>query len=151
MTDFEIKVYHFFKDFGITRKMVLSTSENDIVTSRMMSIVLIDGVFYFQTDISLKKYAQIKANPNVALCIDNMQIQGVCEEIGRPLDNKEFASTFEKCYKGSFDAFSGIENERLFSVKPVFIERWVYINKKMFIETFDFDDKKYKLTRYFAE
>lgn len=150
MSEFEIELNRFFQEFGISRKMVLSTSENDIVTSRMMSIVLINGVFYFQTDITLKKYGQIKGNANVALCIDNIQIQGVCKEVGRPLDNKEFASVFEKCFKGSFDAFSALENERLFAVTPVFIECWQYVDGKPFIETFDIANCEYYLSRYIS-
>lgn len=38
----------------------------------MMSVVLINGVFYFQPDKTFRKYEQIKDNPNVALCIDNI-------------------------------------------------------------------------------
>lgn len=151
MNEFDIKLNKFFSEFGIGRRMVLSTSENNVVSSRMMSVVLIDGVFYFQTDITMKKYSQIMANPNVALCIDNIQIQGVCEEIGKPLENEDFASTFEKCYKGSYDTFSSLKNERLFAVKPVFIERWVYVRKGLFIETFDFNTRRYKFFRYIGE
>ena len=54
----------FLSDFGKGRKMVLSTAENNIVSSRMMSVVLIDGVFYFQTDVTFKKYRQLKNNPH---------------------------------------------------------------------------------------
>ncbi len=75
MENFNCKVKEFFDGFGTGKKMVLSTSHNDIVTSRMMSIVLIEGVFYFQTDITFRKYEQIKNNPKVSLCIDNMQIE----------------------------------------------------------------------------
>ncbi len=34
----------FFDDFGDHKKMVLSTSHNNIVTSRMMSLVVIGGI-----------------------------------------------------------------------------------------------------------
>ena len=74
----------FLTEFGQGRKMVLSTSENDRVSSRMMSIVLINGIFCFQTDTELRKYHQLTVNPNVALCIDNIQIEGICSEKGRP-------------------------------------------------------------------
>lgn len=151
MSEFDTELNKFFSEFGIAKKMVLSTSENDVVSSRMMSVVLIDGIFYFQTDITMRKYSQIMANPNVALCIDNIQIQGVCKEIGKPLENEAFASTFEKCYKGSYDAYSLLKNERLFAVKPVFIERWQYLNKLPFIETFDLNERSYKFLRYIGE
>ncbi len=123
---FEAKIESFFADFGKSRKMVLSTSENDRVSSRMMSIVRIDGAFYFQTDKNLKKYRQLSANRNAALCIDNIQIEGLCDEVGHPLDNPAFCKVFQECYKGSFDAYSSLKNERLFVVKPRHRQRWIY-------------------------
>lgn len=82
MNTFHDKYQAFLSDFGNGRTMVLSTSENDIVSSRMMSVIQIEGIFYFQTDATFKKYHQLLSNPNVALCIDNIQIEGVCEELG---------------------------------------------------------------------
>ena len=84
------KLHELFLEFGLGKKMVLSTCVNHQVSSRMMSLVLLDGKFYFQTDLNLRKYQQLKSNPNVALCIDNLQIEGICEEIGHPLDNTAF-------------------------------------------------------------
>lgn len=99
--------------------MVLSTSSEGKVSSRMMSVVLIDGRFYFQTDMNMRKYAQLKANPCAALCIDNIQIEGICREVGRPLENEAFRSAFEECYKGSFDLYSSMESERVLSCLPI--------------------------------
>lgn len=74
MDTFKDKYNKFLIEYGKARKMVLSTSENDMVTSRMMNIIQIDGLFYFQTDKELRKYNQLINNPKVALCIDNIQI-----------------------------------------------------------------------------
>ena len=145
---FNNKIQSFFSEFGKGRKMVLSTSKDGIVSSRMMSVVQIDGKFFFQTDIELRKYGQLKANKNVALCIDNIQIEGVCEEIGIPKNNEDFCEVFKECFKGSYDAYTELENERLFSVSPVFIERWVYGDGKPFVETFDICKKEYCFKEY---
>ena len=59
---FDDKYNAFLIEFGHGRKMVLSTSENNRVSSRMMSIIQIDGHFYFQTDINMRKYRQIESN-----------------------------------------------------------------------------------------
>ena len=131
--------------------MVLSTSENDRVSSRMMSIVQINGMFWFQTDKKLKKYHQLSINQNVALCIDNIQIEGICEEIGHPLDNPVFCSVFQECFKGSFDAYTSLKNERLFVVKPVYIERWIYKNGSPYIESFSFENSQYCFEKYSGE
>ena len=114
----------------------------------MMSVVQIDGLFCFQTDRTLPKYHQIISNPHVALCIDNIQIEGICEEMGHPLQCAPFREAFQACFKGSFDAYSSLENERVFSIKPLYIERWVYQNGVPYIETFDVKTQKYTFDRY---
>lgn len=146
--NFTDKINDFFLEFGKGRKMVLSTSEADHVSSRMMSIVQKDGIFYFQTDIRMKKYRQIKANHNVALCIDNIQIQGICEEIGKPSGHKDFCDAFRECFKHAYDAYSSLENERLFAVRPVFIERWIYKDNVPYMEIFDIGHQQYRLDQY---
>lgn len=145
---FSERIQSLISDFGKGRKMVLSTSENGNVSSRMMSVVQIDGVFYFQTDITMKKYRQIAANNRVALCIDNFQIEGICEEKGHPLDNADFCKLFRECFKGSFDAYTSLRNERLFAVKPLYIERWVYKNGTPYIESFDVNTRQYRFDAY---
>ena len=148
MSLFIDKYNTFLTEFGQGRKMVLSTSENNKVSSRMMSVVQINGEFYFQTDVTMKKYHQLKANKNVALCIDNIQIEGVCEEKGHPLDNDKFCSIFQKSFKGSFDAYTSLKNERLFIVKPLFVERWIYNDGIPYIEIFDIENKQYTCKKY---
>lgn len=148
MNTFSQKYGAFLLEFGKGRKMVLSTSENNRVSSRMMSVVQIDGVFYFQTDITFNKYHQIVNNPNVALCTDNIQTEGICEEIGHPLQFAPFCNVFQECFKGSYDAYSSLKNERLFSVKPTYIERWIYENGEPYIETFDIKTQEYKFSKY---
>ena len=128
--------------------MVLSTSKDNKVSSRMMSIIQINGQFYFQTDVTMKKYHQLKFNKNVALCIDNIQIEGVCEEKCHPLDNNLFCNIFQKCFKGSFDAYSSLKNERLFVVKPLFVERWIYSDSIPYIEIFDIENEQYSYKKY---
>ena len=114
----------------------------------MMSIVQINGIFYFQTDKTFRKYRQLTQNHNVALCIDNIQIESEAEEIGHPLTNSDFCKVFEEYFKGSFDAYTSLENERLFAVKPAYIQRWIYKNGSPYIESFDFKTNTYKFEQY---
>jgi len=148
MNDFTEMQNKFFSDFGDGRKMVLSTSDNGKVSSRMMSVVQIEGKFYFQTDFKMKKCGQIKHNNNVALCIDNIQIEGTCEEIGHPLDNSRFCEVFKKCYEGSFKAYTSLDSERLFVVRPTYVERWIYKDTEPFIEIMDIQNEQYSLEKY---
>lgn len=145
---FTAKYNNFLTEFNNGKAMVLSSCENNKVSSRMMSIVCINGMFYFQTDISFRKYRELIHNPQVALCIDNIQIEGVCKEIGHPMSNAEFCSEYKKHFNGSYKLYSSLKNERLFEVSPTFIERWLYIDGVPFIETFDVKHHTYKLTKY---
>ncbi len=138
----------FLLEFGESRKMVLSTSEKDRVSSRMMSVVQINGVFYFQTDRTMKKYRQLKSNPHVALCIDNIQLEGVCKELGHPLRHAGFCDAYRRCFKSSFEAYTALEDERLFAVEPILIERWLYIDKVPYVELFDVKAQEYRLHKY---
>ena len=69
---------------------------------------------------------------------NRVQIEGEAEEIGHPLKNSDFCKVFEECFKGSFDAYTSLENERLFAIKPAYIQRWKYKSGSPYIEGFDF-------------
>lgn len=148
MIDFEKKVNELFSEFGTHETMVLSTSLNDKVSSRMMSIILLDGKFLFQTDRNFRKYSQIKSNPNVALCASNLQIEGVCKEIGNPTDNIEFCRLYREFYPSAYELYSNLGSEVLFGIEPVFIQKWIYENGKPYIETWDFSSKNYEKRSY---
>lgn len=148
MDTFEEKYSAFLLEFGKGRKMVLSTAEKDRVTSRMMSIVQIDGLFYFQTDVSFRKYHQLVNNPNVALCIDNIQMEGICREIGRPMECEAYCRVYRECYSNSYEMYSSLEKERLFEITPIYIERWLYRDKIPFLEIFDIKKRRYEIHRY---
>lgn len=148
MTNFKKEISTFFEQVGEYKLMVLSTGLNDRISSRMMSIVIFDGKFYFQTDKTLRKYEQLLGNPNISLCIDNIQIEGSCKELGKPADNAKFCELFEKYYKGSYDSYSMLSDERLFEVTPAFMERWIYEDGKPFVETFDFSADSYERKAY---
>jgi len=148
MSFFSEKYSDLMDQFGTSKKMVLSTAEKNIVSSRMMSVIQINGKLYFQTDKTFRKYRQIAQNPSVALCIDNIQIEGRCREIGRPLENNEFLQKFQRCFPDSYKRYSILENEVLFEVTPTYIERWVYIDSVPFIEIYDISNEEYRLDEY---
>lgn len=148
MNNFSKKLSDFSDEFGKGRKLVLSTADNNKVTSRMMSIVQINGSFYFQTDKTFRKYQQINNNPFVALCIDNMQIEGVCKEIGHPIENEAFCSIYKEYFSSSYKMYTSLDNERLFIITPTYVERWIYKEGVPFLEIFDIEKENYKLEQY---
>ncbi len=146
--DYREQYIKFWNEFGNSKKMVLSTSLRDVVTSRMMSVVVIDEYLYFQTDNTFRKYEQLKGNNRIALCIDNIQIEGVCEEVGHPIEHNEFCKVYSNAFPGSYEKYSKLQNERLFKITPIFIERWVYVDAVPYMEIFDVANKKYNLQQY---
>ena len=145
---FKEKFESFLAEFTRGKTMVLSSSLNDKVSSRMMSIVCIDGLFYFQTDKTFRKYNQLIQNPQVALCTENIQIEGICTEIGHPLEGCIFCNIYKECFGNSFIKYSSLNNERLFVVTPTYVEKWTYINTIPFLETFDVTRREYTLAKY---
>lgn len=151
MNDFQRQWNTFLAEFGESRKMVLSTSLNNHVTSRMMSIIQQDGIFYFQTDKTFRKYYQLSGNKNAALCMDNIQLEGICKEIGHPVEREEFSVLYQKCFPNSFHNYSMLKNERLFEMIPVYVKRWIYRSKRPFQEIFDLQAHEYSMLEYKGE
>lgn len=148
MSKFMDKYESFLAEFAKGKTMVLSSFDDGKVSSRMMSVVCINGAFHFQTDRTFRKYQQLIGNPQAALCIDNIQIEGVCREVGQPLDDPAFCRIFAECFPGSFRAYSSLENERLFVLEPEYVQRWVYKDNVPFIEVFDIKKQEYRIIEY---
>lgn len=138
----------FFRQLGEHGCMVLSTSLHDDVTSRMMSFIIQDGKFYFQTDKRFRKYTQLKGNSRVSLCRDNMAVEGICSEIGKPSDFPAFCELYQKYFSASYQRYTGMEEERLFVVIPARLEKWIYEDNQPYMEILDFQSQTYEKVRY---
>ena len=138
------KVQELFDELGSSKIMVLATSDYGNVTARSMSIIIYKNKFYFQTDKTFIKYNQIINNPNVALCFNNIQVEGACRELGHPLveENKFFAEKFKEHFINSYTAYSHMENEVLIEITPKKITSWKY-NDTPYREFLNFDTKSY--------
>jgi len=81
---------------GIYQRGVLATSVHDNVTARRMRFIA-DGIkIYCYTDRGLRKVNQIIANPNVAVVVGFIQIEGVASLKGHPFDETEFLKLYEE-------------------------------------------------------
>lgn len=122
---------------------VLSTSFNDEVSSRSMSIINEDLTVYFQTNECYIKDSQMKNNPKVSLCYSNISIEGVAEPIGSWLDekNKDLLELYKKHHLGSFEHYGLLKGQIVYKITPKVIKVWKYVNKKPFREIADIDKK----------
>lgn len=130
---------------GKAQKMALATSSNNRVTVRTMSFILENEKLYFQTDINFTKFQQIKNNPLVAVCWNNIQLEGICNILGHPFETKNlsFKKAFEKYYKGSYEKYSHLNNEVVVEIAPILVTIWGYDDEKPYREFFDFNNRSY--------
>lgn len=148
---FNKKIKRLFQGMGEAKKAVLSTSSNNRVTSRMMSFIIYEGKFYCQTDKRFLKIEQILNNPRVSICIDNIQIEGIAQIIGKPLENKNFIVLFKKQFKNSYENYSFLENEILLEITPTFISVWNYKESIPMREYYNLISKEYKEEIYLGD
>jgi general stress protein 26 len=132
---------------------VLSTSENDIVTSRTMSIVNEGVNIYFQTNKCYIKSQQMKKNNNVALCYNNISIEGVAEEFGDWTEEKNYhlLELYKKNHQGSYDAYGNLEGQVVYKVVPKVIKLWKYIKDEPIREFLYVAEKRAESLEFGAE
>ena len=139
-----------FERIGVSSKMTLATSVNNIVSARTVSVVNIDGFLYFQTDRLMDKAKEIIINPNVALCLNEIQVKGHCHDIGNPNcdSNYFFIEKYKELFPNAFAKYSHLENETVFKVKPILAKTWLYINDCQCIEYLDFLKEECKYVQF---
>lgn len=109
---------------------ILATASGNRVTARSVSIVNEGLCCYFQTDTAFDKYQQIIANPNVALCFANIQIEGTARIRGPLLapENEKIIELYKQAHYRSYLRYSHLKNEVLIEIQPTLITLWKYID-----------------------
>ncbi|MBH1941771.1 pyridoxamine 5'-phosphate oxidase family protein [Mobilitalea sibirica] len=139
-----------FQQLGSHKTMVLATSADNRTTARMMSCIMLNNKIYCQTDIDFQKSKQILKNPFVALCVDNIQIEGEATIKGSPMEecNSEFVEAFKTYFRGSYDTYSSLSNEIVIEIAPTLITLYCYDNKKPYREFIDCKQQKVHIKQY---
>lgn len=148
--DYTSELQKVFQQLGEAGVLVLATSSNDITTARSMSYVQIDGKIYFQTEATMEKALQMKQNPNVALCQNNIAIIGTAISRGKILSaaNTTIMDLYKKYHRGSYDAYSHMEKGELYEISPTFITLWTYKEGEPYRTFLDCMSKKAWLEHY---
>ncbi len=143
MSDFE----RLWEEIGESGVMVLSTCADNKVTSRSMSVAVINGRFYCQTDRNSRKCRQIAKNPNVSLCFEKFTAEGLCREIGKPRDNPNFIRAMETAFPDAVKRWSDHSEECVLEISPIIIRSWIYENNVPYIEAWDISRNTYEKER----
>ena len=118
------------------RIWVLATSSEDRVSARSMSIIN-DGLdIWFEMRSTDLKGRQIQANPRVALCWNNVQIEGRAEILGNAhapspanaAGNAWFCREYARVHPDGFRRWSTFEGEVVVRVRPELITLWKYLS-----------------------
>jgi len=124
--DYNEAVKKYNKKLGTHKIMALAASEDDLVTVRNVSCIFYDEKIYFKTDKDFRKTKQLLANPNVALCHDGTQVEGVARNRGLVAEqpDQKFAELYQKYWATSYNAYAHKDSEILIEVSPGFVEIW---------------------------
>lgn len=138
--DFEQCKNKFFSKIGESKTMVLSTTDGEKVSSRNMSIIVDKEKFYFQTALEFRKCRDIEVNKNVALCAENIQIEGSVTGIYELNDEeaKNFKELYKQNHNGSYNAYSKLMGNSVFEITPIKIGFYNYEGKDVYLEYIDF-------------
>ncbi|MHB9296561.1 hypothetical protein PilKf_02334 [Pillotina sp. SPG140] len=130
--NYETEIEKIYICIDESKIMALATCSKERTTVRMMSCIQYNHNIIFQTSTDLLKYTQICENNHIALCFENIQIEGIVHIRGKPLDekNQNIIDIYKKYNKNSYETYSHLEKERLIEVTPVKITRWDYDNGK---------------------
>jgi uncharacterized pyridoxamine 5'-phosphate oxidase family protein len=115
-----------------------------------MSCIIYQNKIFFQTGTDLIKYKQICENNNVALCVDNIQIEGIANILGRTNDKQhsEIMEVYKKHYKNSYETYAHNETEVLIEIVIKKIIKWDYEDGKPYRIFIDINNKQVKKEMY---
>lgn len=127
--------------------MTLSTCAKERVTSRAMSVVVIDGKFLCQTGEGYLKYRQLQDNPHAALCFGSFSVEGICRILGHPTEHDTFLSAMREFFPSAAERWSGQPFERVLEITPTLIYSWVYEENIPYMEYYDLVNMTYRKER----
>jgi general stress protein 26 len=123
--------------------MVLATSCNDRVLARNVLIANNGLDIYFFTWEHSRKCIQIQKNPRVALCKDNVQIEGVAAILGNLLDenSKEYTDIIRNRHPGAIENWEHQPGMVIARVRPTSIIIGVSVDDEPYLEFLDLENE----------
>lgn len=148
---FETAVNRMFEMLGNSKIMALASSVNDYVMVRNVSCLFYDEKIYFKTDKNFRKTKQLMENPQVAMCWNGIQVEGIA--LNKGLVTEEPGHRFEEGYKKylweSYNKYSHTDTEILIEVSPKYVEIWDTSEDGYAFQLFlDFEKKEVEVKQY---
>lgn len=110
----------------------LSTSLNDLVSSRPISPMNMGLRLFIRTSAATRKAKEMMANSHIAACVGNFYFTGKARSLGPVLDesNSKIKEAYSMRYPGSFskeDEFIETD-EMFFELSITKVSEWIYEN-----------------------
>jgi general stress protein 26 len=127
--DFEGAMEYVWDKVEKKKIAVLSTAADNRVTSRAMSFIRLGDDLYFQTDERFLKIKQIRKNKNVAVCLENIQLEAEAEIRGhsRLSENQNFVAEYKKKHPGSYKSYTKGKYQVIVKLELKLITIWKYL------------------------
>ena len=148
---FETAVERMFEILGNSKIMALASSVNDYVMVRNVSCLFYDEKIYFKTDMNFRKTKQIMENPQVAMCFNGIQVEGIAKNKGLVVDEpgRRFEEGYKKYLWESYNKYSHTDTEILIEISPKYVEIWDTSEEGYAFQLFlDFDKKSVEVKQY---
>jgi len=123
--DFDSRYNEIMDALKNDKSIVFCTSNGDKVAARTVFFALHNDCIYFMTSTAYPKYKQICKNPNVALCLQNIQIEGIANIKGHPSleENKGIVDSFTKACPEN-NRYIHHKNTVLIEIKITKVQTW---------------------------
>lgn len=137
--NFQKTVRDKYKYFSDVKEMVLATSLNNHVTSRLVSVACFENHIYFLSWKHHTKCKQISQNPNVSFCHKNLQMIGnaTIKGVATSENNSEISRRFESKQPHIYRAFSMIDGMVIVETVITHIKAWEKTETGYFIDYID--------------
>ena len=141
------KLFHEIeKKLRSEKSMILATCADDKVTARMVSHINDGLTVLFSTNRNSQKAEQMRRNANIALAIDNMNIEAAAELFGHPGGHVFFQRAYPKKFPLFAKLYPDTPEDMLVIARPVKITLFKY-SKGACWDVLETDGKKaYRLT-----
>lgn len=144
-------VKRMFEQLGNSKIMALASVDDDHVCVRNVSCIFYDQKIYFKTDKHFRKTKQLLAHPQVAMCWNGVQVEGIARNLGLVVEEegRRFEQAYRKYLWGSYNAYSHTDSEILIEVTPQFAEIWDQDeNQRGFQTLIDFEKQSVEVVYY---
>lgn len=130
--EFEIEKIEFLENIKKYKDIVLSTCQGNIVTSRTVSFINHEFMFYILTSINSNKCKQINENENVSLCVGDLQMEGKAKIIGHPMSesNLTLSDMYKEKHMEYYSRFARYKFATYIEIKCTYIKQWRTLSGK---------------------